>query len=97
MGLPRRIPPFNLVISNVPGPNVDVYLGGAKLIANYPVSVVTDGQGFNITVTSYGGQMHFGLIGCRELVPDIDVIAGYLVEELDKLLKLARDVEEDRR
>ena len=97
MGLARRMPPFNLVISNVPGPNVDAYLGGAKLIANYPVSVVTDGQGFNITVTSYGGQMHFGLIGCRELVPDIDVIAGYLVEELDKLLKLARDVEEDRR
>ena len=96
MGLPHRIPPFNLVISNVPGPNVDAYLGGAKLIANYPVSVVMDGQGFNITVTSYCGQMHFGLIGCRELVPDIDVIAGYLVEELDKLLKLARDVEADR-
>ena len=97
MGLLRRIPPFNLVISNVPGPNVDAYLGGAKLIAIYPVSVVTDGQGFNITVNSYGGQMHFGLIGCRELVPDIDVIAGYLVEELDKLLKLARDVQEDGR
>ena len=96
MGLLRRIPPFNLVISNVPGPNVDAYLGGAKLIAIYPVSVVTDGQGFNITVNSYGGQMHFGLIGCRELVPDIDVIAGYLVEELDKLLRLARDVQEDR-
>jgi diacylglycerol O-acyltransferase / wax synthase len=54
--------------------------------------VVTDGQGFNITVTSNSGQMHFGLISCRELVPDIDVIAGYLVEELDKLLKLAHEV-----
>jgi diacylglycerol O-acyltransferase / wax synthase len=91
MGLPRRIPPYNLVISNVPGPNVDLYLGGAKVLANYPVSVVTDGQGFNITVTSNSGQMHFGLISCRELVPDIDVIAGYLVEELDKLLKLAHE------
>ncbi|MDT5349136.1 MAG: C-terminal domain [Mycobacterium sp.] len=57
--------------------------------------MVTDGQGFNITVKSNGGQMHFGLIGCRELVPDIDVIARYLVEELDKLLKLAHDVERD--
>lgn len=94
MGLPRRIPPYNLVISNVPGPNVDLYLGGAKVLANYPVSVVTDGQGFNITVNSNSGQMHFGLIGCRELVPDIDVIAGYLVEELDKLLKLAHEVED---
>jgi diacylglycerol O-acyltransferase len=91
MGLPRRIPPYNLVISNVPGPNVDLYLGGAKVLANYPVSVVMDGQGFNITVNSNSGQMHFGLIGCRELVPDIDVIAGYLVEELDKLLKLAHE------
>ncbi len=89
MGLPHRIPPFNLVVSNVPGPNVDVYLGGAKLIANYPVSVVMDGQGFNITVNSYCGELHFGLIGCRELVPDIDVIDSYLVEELDTLLKLA--------
>jgi WS/DGAT/MGAT family acyltransferase len=94
MGLPRRIPPYNLVISNVPGPNVDLYLGGAKVLANYPVSVVTDGQGFNITVNSNSGQMHFGLIGCRELVPDIDVIAGYLVDELDKLSKLACDAED---
>lgn len=91
LGLPHRIPPYNLVISNVPGPNVDLYLGGAKVLANYPVSVVTDGQGFNITVNSNSGQMHFGLIGCRELVPDIEVIGGYLVDELDKLLKLAHD------
>ena len=94
MGLPRRLPPYNLVISNVPGPNVDLYLGGAKVLANYPVSVVTDGQGFNITVNSNSGQMHFGLISCRELVPDIDVIAGYLVDELDKLLKLAHDAKD---
>ena len=70
MGLPHRVPPFNLVISNVPGPNVDAYIGGAKLIANYPVSVVTDGQGFNITVTSYGGQMHFGLSAVANSFPN---------------------------
>lgn len=91
-GLLHRIPPYNLVISNVPGPNVDVFLGGAKLLANYPVSVVTDGQGFNITVNSLGGELHFGLIGCRELVPDIDFIATYLVDELALLVKLAREV-----
>jgi len=50
MGLPHRISPFNLVISNVPGPNKQVYLKGAKMTAYYPVSVVTDGQGLNITV-----------------------------------------------
>jgi diacylglycerol O-acyltransferase len=92
MGLPHRIPPYNLVISNVPGPNIQAYLGGAKLLANYPVSVIMDGQGFNITVQSYRGEMHFGLISCRELVPDIDAIAGYLVDELDQLVKLAAEV-----
>ncbi|HTX26203.1 MAG TPA: wax ester/triacylglycerol synthase family O-acyltransferase, partial [Streptosporangiaceae bacterium] len=71
-GLLHRLPPFNLCISNVPGPNVPVYLCGAKLLAHYPVSVITDGQGLNITVVGYLGQLHFGLVCCRELVPDIE-------------------------
>jgi len=88
-GLLHRLPPFNLTISNVPGPNVPVYLCGAKLIAHYPVSVVTNGQGLNITLVGYLGQLHFGLVACRELVPDIDVLAGYLVDELALLTKAA--------
>jgi WS/DGAT/MGAT family acyltransferase len=88
-GLLHRLPPFNLCISNVPGANVPVYLCGAKLLAHYPVSVLTDGQGLNITVLGYLGQLHFGLVSCRELVPDIDVLADYLVDELDVLLKAA--------
>jgi WS/DGAT/MGAT family acyltransferase len=88
-GLLHRLPPFNLVISNVPGPNIPVYLGGAKLLAHYPVSVVTDGLGLNITVIGYLGQLHFGLVSCRELVPDIDTLAGYLADELELLLKAA--------
>jgi diacylglycerol O-acyltransferase len=88
-GVLHRLPPFNLCISNVPGPNVPVYLCGAKLLAHYPVSVITDGQGLNITLVGYLGQLHFGLVSCRELVPDIEVLADYLVEELDVLLKAA--------
>ena len=87
-GVLHRLPPFNLCISNVPGPNVPVYLCGAKLLAHYPVSVITDGQGLNITLVGYLGKLHFGLVSCRELVPDIDALAGYLVEELDSLLKV---------
>ena len=90
-GLLHRLPPFNITISNVPGPNIPVYMAGARLIANYPTSVVTDGQGLNITLVGYHGQLHFGLISCRELVPDIDNLAGYLVDELDDLLKAARN------
>jgi diacylglycerol O-acyltransferase len=66
-----------------------VYLGGAKLLAEYPVSVITDGQGLNITVVGYLGQLHFGLTACRELVPDVDVVAGYLSDELDILAEAA--------
>jgi diacylglycerol O-acyltransferase len=88
-GLLHRVPPFNLTISNVPGPNVPAYLCGAKLIAHYPMSVVTDGQGLNITLVGYLGKLHFGLVVCRELIPDIDVLAGYLVDELALLVEAA--------
>ena len=88
-GLLHRLPPFNLTISNVPGPNIRVYLCGAKLLAHYPVSVITDGQGLNITVVGYLGRLHFGLTACRELIPDIDALAGFLAEELEVLLEAA--------
>ncbi|HVE64494.1 MAG TPA: wax ester/triacylglycerol synthase family O-acyltransferase [Mycobacteriales bacterium] len=80
--------PFNLFISNVPGPAVPLYYAGAKLIAYYPLSAISHGQGLNITVMSYGDGMHFGLIACRELVPDLEDIADYLVTELQVLLDL---------
>ena len=88
-GVLHRLPPFNLCISNVPGPNVPVFLCGARLLAHYPVSVITDGQGLNITLVGYLGQLHFGLTACRELIPDIEVLASYLVDELELLLKAA--------
>ena len=89
-GLLHRLPAFNVTISNVPGPNIPVYMGGAKLLANYPTSVVTDGQGLNITLVGYHGELHFGLIACRELVPDIDKLADYLADELAELASLAK-------
>ena len=88
-GVLHRLPPFNLCVSNVPGPNIPVYMCGARLIAHYPASVITDGQGLNITVLGYLGQLHFGLLSCRELVPDLDELAGYLVDELELLVKAA--------
>jgi len=88
-GLLHRLPPFNVTISNVPGPNVPVYMCGARLVAHYPVSVVTDGQGLNITLVGYLGQLHFGLVSSRELVPDIDKLAGYLPDELALLAEAA--------
>ncbi len=79
--------PFNLIVSNVPGPNLPLYYAGARLLAYYPLSAIADGQGLNITVMSYEQGMHFGLIACRELVPDLDTMAGALADELDQLVQ----------
>jgi diacylglycerol O-acyltransferase / wax synthase len=82
----ERINPFNLIISNVPGPNVSLYFAGAKLLTYYPLSAIAEGQGLNITVMSYGGGLHFGLIADRDLVPDLDEMAGYIADELKVLV-----------
>jgi diacylglycerol O-acyltransferase len=87
----ERMSPFSLIISNVPGPNVPLYYAGAELLGYYPLSAITDGQGLNITVMSYRGGLHFGVIACRELVPDVDRIVDYLADELDALEKLVVD------
>jgi hypothetical protein len=64
-------PPYNLVISNVPGPKAPLYWNGARLEGMYPLSIPTNGQALNITVTSYAGEMEFGLIGCRRSLPHL--------------------------
>lgn len=63
--------PTNVVISNVPGPRTPLYVGGAQMENYIPLSIVTDGMGLNITVHSYLNNLDFGLIACRELVPDL--------------------------
>jgi WS/DGAT/MGAT family acyltransferase len=78
-------PTWNLVISNVPGPQFPLYLAGARLVANYPVSVVTDGMGLNITVMSYDGHLDFGLVADRDQMPDLQRLIGWFAEELDAL------------
>ena len=69
----------------MPGPNIPLYYAGAELQAYFPLSAIADGQGLNITVMSYRDGMYFGLIACRELVPDLDDMAGHIVSELDLL------------
>lgn len=86
----RMNPPFNLVISNVPGPNVPLYSAGARLLHYYPVSALVDGQGLNITVQSYDGNLDFGFLGCRELVPDIWVLPDLIHESMRELVDIAK-------
>jgi WS/DGAT/MGAT family acyltransferase len=83
-------PPFNVVISNVPGPQFALYSVGAKLIANYPVSAINDGVGLNMTMMSYNGNLDFGLLTCRELLPDLWDLMDYLVDSLHELKEAAK-------
>ena len=65
-----KLPPVaNVVISNVPGPPIPLYMAGAKMLTNYPCSIVVHGVALNITVQSYNGNMDFGIIACRESAP----------------------------
>ncbi len=85
----RRVarPAFNLVISNIPGPTSALYWNGAELVGVYPLSIPADGQAFNITVTSYHGNLQFGLTGCRRTVPHLQRLLGHLDQGLGELEK----------
>lgn len=81
----RGRPSWNLVISNVPGPQIPLYCAGAELKANYPVSVITDGMGLNITVMSYCGHMDFGIVTDRDQMPDAWRLIEWLGDALEEL------------
>ena len=82
----RTAPPFNLIISNVPGPAMPLYSAGARLEHFYPISAVADGQGLNMTVQSYNGNLDFGFVACRELVPDVWRLTDLLQDSMEELL-----------
>jgi len=71
-------PVHNLVVSNVPGPQIPLYFLGAEVQAMYPLGPIFHGAGLNITVMSLNGQLNVGLISCPELVPDLwDMADGF--------------------
>lgn len=78
-------PPFNIVISNVPGPHEQMYYGGARLDGNYPMSIAMDGQALNITLVSNAGNLEFGLVGCRRSVPHLQRLLAHLESSLKDL------------
>jgi diacylglycerol O-acyltransferase len=82
-------PIFNLVVSNVPGPDFPLYLAGARMVAMYPVGPIVEGVGVNVTVFSYLDTMYVGVQACWDLAPDIDAIARGLGESLDELVEAA--------
>jgi WS/DGAT/MGAT family acyltransferase len=76
----------NVVISNVAGPPIQIYFAGAKVERVFPLGPVLEGPGLNITVVSYRDRVGFGLIGCKERIPDLADLAAQVAPALDELL-----------
>ena len=90
LGLGSRLAPGNVVISNVPGPRRPLYAArGARLEHYFPVSVITEGQGLNITVQSYLDRLDFGLICDPDLVPDLDLMLDAILADVAALASSA--------
>ena len=85
-----RLPPiFNVVVSNVPGPDIPLFLAGTRLRTMYPMGPVIEGAGVNITVISYLDRIHVGVQACWDLVPDVEVIARGMEDSLTELVRAA--------
>ena len=80
---------FNLVVSNVPAPQVPMYLAGAPLVASYPAMPLGERCGLSIACTSLAGTMAFGLTGDWDATPDIEVVARGIETSIDELEKTA--------
>lgn len=84
----RRL--FNLVITNVPGPQQSLEVEGCQLIETYPVMPLGRGQGLSIGLTSYDGKVYYGLTGDRDSMADLDVLARSIDDALAELRSAPR-------
>jgi diacylglycerol O-acyltransferase len=84
-GLSRRL--FNLVVTNVPGPQVPLYAAGGRMLEVFPVVPLASGQGLSIGITSYHGRVFFGLNADRDSVGDVDVLADLIEQEIAELVE----------
>jgi diacylglycerol O-acyltransferase len=88
VGVVRR--PHDIVITNVPGPQQPLYAAGTRMVASYPVLPLTTGHQLAIGVTSYDGEVFFGLTGDRDGLNDLDVLAQCVTDEVEELLEATR-------
>jgi diacylglycerol O-acyltransferase len=85
LGLMSRLPPYNTIISNVPGPRKAMYWDGARLDGIYPASIVTEGIALNITLVSYDQNVDFGITACRRSMPQVQRLIEYMEHSLVEL------------
>jgi WS/DGAT/MGAT family acyltransferase len=82
---------FNLIVTNVPGPQFPLYVLGRKMLEAYPVAFLPQHHALAIAIMSYNGQMNFGLLGDLDALPDIDLLGERIAAELATLVSLARN------
>ena len=86
----RMRPIYNLVVSNVPGPPVPIYMAGSLVVSLVPMGPVFDGAGLNVTAFSYMGRVDVGFMACRETVPSLWSLAEAIPAAMEELLQAAR-------
>ncbi|MEM9532169.1 MAG: wax ester/triacylglycerol synthase family O-acyltransferase [Pseudomonadota bacterium] len=80
-----RRPFFNLVITNVPGPQQPLYLAGARVVATYGTAPLIDGLGLILVIFSYAGRLSIGITSCTSVVPDPERLGAQIAQSLDEL------------
>lgn len=85
-GLSQKLPPmFNVTVSNVIAAKKPLYFRGSQMEAIYPVSLLFDGHTLNVTIVGYADRILFGIVGCRDTIPNLQRIAVYVRDALDDL------------
>ncbi len=82
---------FNLIVTNVPGPQFPLYVLGREMLQAFPVAFLPENHALAIAIMSYNGQMNFGLLGDFDALPDIDSVGESIAAELATLVALARE------
>jgi hypothetical protein len=81
---------FNLIVTNIPGPQVPLYVLGRRLQDLFPIAFLPKGHALAVAIMSYNGQIGYGLLGDYDALPDIDVVVEGLEQSLDQLLEAAQ-------
>jgi WS/DGAT/MGAT family acyltransferase len=89
----RVRPPANVTISGLKGPGFPLFCAGSRVAALYPVGPIAEGIGLNVTILSYLDQLHFGLLGCRKLLPELNDLTLYVDDALGELVGCALDAQ----
>lgn len=86
-------PPFSLVMSSIPGPDVSLWCAGSRVVGLTPAGPIGEGAGLNVTAMTYRGDVYFGILGCRKLVPDVQDLAIMVDDAAAELVLAALDAE----